>query len=170
MSRADFEDLDVEIDDHSGKRKKGDGNVARKGRGHERSEDPFHYTKSGAFESVPHDKEDQDVQRCMQLLFFLFVCLFKTKIHMKAVEGYVLFVRGIHEEAKDDDVYEVFGEYGHIKQLHLNLDRLTGFVKGYALIEYATFKEAKSTKDNLDGAKILGREITVDWAFKKPPH
>ncbi|KAD3337669.1 hypothetical protein E3N88_33189 [Mikania micrantha] len=84
-----------------------------------------------------------------------------------AIEGWIILVTGVHEETQEDDLQNAFGEFGEIKNLHLNLDRRTGFVKGYGLIEYENFEEAEKALTTMDGGELLTQTVTVDWAFSK---
>ncbi len=59
--------------------------------------------------------------------------------------------------------------YGQVKNMHLNLDRRTGYAKGYAFMEFEDLKVAKKVINEMNGKMLLGQQIQVDWAFKRPP-
>merc|ERR1712066_888388 len=121
--------------------------VKIKGRG---AEDDGRYSgKAGQFESLPHDDDATGPAR--------------------SIEGWVVIVSGVHEEAQEDDVFEAFAEFGDIKNLHLNLDRRTGFVKGYSFIEYESKKEAEAAIKGMNGQSLLDSRLSVSWAFSKGP-
>lgn len=119
----------------------------RKGRGKQAAMDDERYTgKSGIFESL--DKEGGSGPA-------------------RSVEGWIIFITNVHEEAQEDDVLDKFSDFGEIKNINVNLDRRTGFVKGYALVEYEKKSEAEEAISQMDGEELLGQTVNCAWAFVK---
>eukprot|EP01071_Lankesteria_metandrocarpae_P014082 Lankesteria_metandrocarpae@DN8083_c0_g1_i1.p1 len=91
-------------------------------------------------------------------------------IPTRSVEGWILIVTNIHIESQEDDLHAAFGEYGRVKNLHLNLDRRSGFVKGYAFIEYEEYKQAQKAIVGMNGAEIFEQPVQVGWAVIRHPN
>lgn len=77
---------------------------------------------------------------------------------------------GLHEEATEEDVADKFADYGKVTSVKVSLDHRTGYVKGYALVEYDTFEAAAAAAAQLDGQPFMEAPIRVAFAFTRAAH
>ncbi|EDO07754.1 RNA recognition motif domain containing protein [Babesia bovis T2Bo] len=88
------------------------------------------------------------------------------EVPIKTIGGWVIIVTGVHPEAQEEDIRDAFEGFGQITSIHLNMDRRSGYAKGYAFIEFSEQQEARSAITEMNGHQILGQEVAVAWAFK----
>lgn len=72
-----------------------------------------------------------------------------------------LFVRNLSFKCVDDDLKELFTQYGEVTSVHIATDRDTGRARGFAFVEMATQQQAEAALRALDGTEFSGRSLHV---------
>lgn len=75
-----------------------------------------------------------------------------------------IYVGNLSYDVTQDDLSEVFQEYGSVKRVHLPTDRETGRIRGFGFVEMDTEAEEEAAIAALDGAEWMDREIKVNKA------
>jgi RNA recognition motif-containing protein len=75
-----------------------------------------------------------------------------------------IYVGNLSFDATQEDVNQVFAEYGTVKRVQLPTDRETGRMRGFAFVEMSTEAEETAAIEALDGAEWMGRDLKVNKA------
>jgi len=75
-----------------------------------------------------------------------------------------IYVGNLSYEVGQDDLKQVFLEYGTVNSVQLPTDRETGRVRGFAFVEMGTEAEETAAIEALDGAEWMGRNLKVNKA------
>jgi len=79
-----------------------------------------------------------------------------------------IYVGNLSYEVVEDDLKQVFLEYGTVKSIYLPFDRESNRIRGFAFVEMETDAEETTAIESLDGAEWMGRSLRVNKAKPKP--
>lgn len=75
-----------------------------------------------------------------------------------------IYVGNIAYTVSEEDMQEVFADYGTVKRVTVPIDRESGRPRGFAFVEMSADAEEDAAIEALNGAEWLGREIRVNKA------
>ena len=75
-----------------------------------------------------------------------------------------IYVGNLSYEVNQEDLNEVFAEYGTVKRVHIPTDRETGRVRGFAFVEMESEANEDKAIETLDGAEWMNRQLKVNKA------
>ncbi len=78
-----------------------------------------------------------------------------------------IYVGNLAHEATEDELNQVFGEFGAVSSVSIIKDRETGRPRGFAFVEMPDSNEAAEAIKQLNLREISGRPITVNEARPK---
>ncbi len=75
-----------------------------------------------------------------------------------------IYIGNLSYDVNQQDLSEVFAEYGNVKRVHIPTDRETGRVRGFAFVEMESEAEEDKAIETLDGAEWMDRQLKVNKA------
>ncbi|MEB3180383.1 MAG: RNA-binding protein [Nostocaceae cyanobacterium] len=78
-----------------------------------------------------------------------------------------IYVGNLSYEVGEEDLQQVFAEYGSVKRVQLPVDRETGRPRGFAFVEMETDAQEQAAIEALDTAEWMGRNLKVNKAKPK---
>jgi RNA recognition motif-containing protein len=78
-----------------------------------------------------------------------------------------IYVGNLSYSVTEDDLRQLFGQYGEVTAVNIITDRFTGQPKGFAFVEMAQQEEAQAAIQKLAGTEHMGRNIKVSEARPK---
>ncbi|GMN60320.1 hypothetical protein TIFTF001_029406 [Ficus carica] len=79
----------------------------------------------------------------------------------EAIETSRLFVRNLPYTATEEELEELFGEFGTVSEVHIVIDKDTKRSKGYAYIRYTLPEFAARALEELDNTSFQGRLLHI---------
>jgi RNA recognition motif-containing protein len=75
-----------------------------------------------------------------------------------------LYVGNLSYQTTDQDLAQLFGQYGQVVSARVIMDRETNRPRGFGFVEMSTEQEAQTAVEKLDQADLQGRPLRVNIA------
>jgi RNA recognition motif-containing protein len=75
-----------------------------------------------------------------------------------------VYIGNLSYDVTQDDLTQVFTEYGTVSRVSMPTDRETGRPRGFAFVEMSSDSEEDAAIEALDGAEWMGRDLRVNKA------
>lgn len=83
----------------------------------------------------------------------------------QAVQKNTLYVGGLAEEVNESILHAAFIPFGDIKDVKTPLDQATQKHRSFGFVTFLEKEDASAAMDNMDGAELYGRVLTVNYAL-----
>ncbi len=80
-----------------------------------------------------------------------------------------LYVGNLSYQTTENELNELFGNYGTVQSAKIIMDRDSGRSKGFAFVEMENLDQANDAIAGLDGQEAFGRNLRVNIAKERPP-
>ena len=78
-----------------------------------------------------------------------------------------IYIGNLSFQATEDEVRDLFEQFGEISSIAWITDRTTGRFRGFAFVEMPNEEEANSAIEALDGNDLNGRDLRVNQAVPR---
>jgi len=75
-----------------------------------------------------------------------------------------IYIGNISYSVDEQELGQIFGEYGEVSSAKIIIDRVTGRSKGFGFVEMPNSDEGQQAIDNLEGKEVGGRKLRVNEA------
>lgn len=78
-----------------------------------------------------------------------------------------IFIGNLNFTLSEDELKEVFEEYGEVSSAKIITDKHSGRSKGFGFVEMADDEQANQAIEALNGSSVKGRNINVNEARER---
>lgn len=80
-----------------------------------------------------------------------------------------LFVAQLDWSVTEDELINIFSQFGEVVSARIPVDKMTGKKRGFAFVAMATPEQAQSAITGLNNWELKGRALVVKFAEPKQP-